>query len=143
VKIHYINDSRLHSHHFFTGIVYFQFDDVYFPEVGWNDKVFTLLSMWTSELQKLDSNGTCKFYFLDGPFHVAASRISNSTLEISLYDGDTIVNTLVVKHSLLHKQFLHFADEVVREYVREGFSINSTVEIMNYFTSKKKKLWRT
>lgn len=50
-----------------TGVIYFDFENIAFPEKGWNDFVGNLLEWWT---KALSNERSPKFYFMDGPFEI-------------------------------------------------------------------------
>lgn len=75
-----------------TGEIYLNFEERYFPEVGWNDFPVIILNWW-SEVFSHEKSG--RYSFMDGPFYFIISKASNTHYLETFYDDRPIFSTLI------------------------------------------------
>lgn len=69
-----------------TGEIYFQFENFYFPERGWNDFVVVLLGWWIKSAETLEVSSvgtTVEFLFMDGPFYVRGVKTDAAVVTLT------------------------------------------------------------
>jgi hypothetical protein len=69
-----------------TGEIYFQFEDLFFPEIHWNDFIVVILTWWNQSLDRLNTlkvGTSVEFSFMDGPFYVCVIKKSEETVALS------------------------------------------------------------
>jgi hypothetical protein len=66
-----------------TGVIYFNFDQYKFPEIGWNDYIVIILGWWLDSIERLSKGltKTVDLKFMDGPLRV---RLSTNEKKIAL-----------------------------------------------------------
>lgn len=64
------------------GDIFFEFDNVFFPEEHWNDFIFYLLDMWLQSIVKLPDQTEVTLDFMDGPYEALVSLEKNGSCQI-------------------------------------------------------------
>lgn len=67
-----------------TGEIYFEENNNYFPEKGWNDFTVIILGWWISSFLKSvkQNSETFEFCFMDGPFKLIGVVIQKEMIEM-------------------------------------------------------------
>jgi hypothetical protein len=68
-----------------TGVVYFDFGDILFPDDRWNDFVVVVVTWWLSALEKLERgiDREVVLQFMDGPYRITLTRQDATTVLLS------------------------------------------------------------
>ena len=122
-----------------TGRISFCFQDDFFPEENWNDKVFPIINWWGDAIVNfVDRTEDVEFLFMDGSFNVKIfSNNDDSTVEMR--NGSRVLKQLVYKTEDLKKEivdgFLNSSEKLL-SYIRDNklFSKESEKLELNYRT---------
>lgn len=70
-----------------TGEIYFEENDNYFPEKGWNDFPAIILGWWISSFLKSvkQNSETFEFCFMDGPFKLVGVEKQKEMIEMNFW----------------------------------------------------------
>lgn len=91
VEVRIAEDSIEHtSSRIVTGVVFFDFGEIKFPESEWNDYVVVILSWWLVALRDIVEGrvDTVELRFMDGPFWVSVRNFANDDCEVQCMKGD-------------------------------------------------------
>lgn len=72
-----------------TGIIYYDFGDYQFPEIGWNDFVAVILGWWLESVLRL-AKGLTKnedLKFMDGPLQLRLTSKDNTFCTVECIDS--------------------------------------------------------
>ena len=88
-SLRFSNGKRL------TGNIYLRWEDVSFPEEDWNDFVDVVLLWWWDALVGLkEGAGGCELRFMDGPFWVRMTKVTDVACEMEFVDGRKPANNM-------------------------------------------------
>ena len=100
-----------------TGNIYFQIDDFFFPEEGWNDFVVIILSWWLRALE--NNKNDFELLFMDGPLKIIAKTAKENEISLLFMHGETCVYKTDCTKSDLEKQLLKAAGKTLRKVSEE------------------------
>ncbi|QQQ28085.1 hypothetical protein [Chryseobacterium indoltheticum] len=91
-KIHLETDTIIKHKNSITGIIYFDFNGILFPEKDWNDFIIVLLNNWMQSSYNILNGITSleEFYFMDGPFFIRIQKINADECSIELIQNQSI-----------------------------------------------------
>ncbi|WP_068784013.1 hypothetical protein [Paenibacillus phocaensis] len=102
-----------------TGQIYFQIEDMYFPELHWSDFVVVILTWWNNSLKTLEcatAGTTAEFNFMDGPFFVRCIK-NHEKAALSFLRrkkvGEEVISTLETDFRLLQKSIARATKKVI------------------------------
>ena len=83
-----LEDSAQTTNFSVWGNAYVEHDGFFFPNKEWYDVTSSLLDMWLSEISNFFSGNcdNCELYFMDGPFLIYLTQLSENYVCISLIE---------------------------------------------------------
>ncbi len=97
------------------GVVYFNFGDRIFPEIGWYDFVVVILSWWLEALKKIRTNSSNveELDFMDGPLLVRINKTESDQCILECINKGYCEFTGAASLAVLLADLLKSANEVL------------------------------
>lgn len=85
-------DSIIKQTNRITGIIYFDFEGILFPEKDWNDFIIVLINNWMQSSYNILNGITDleEFYFMDGPFFIRIQKINTDECSVKLIQNQSV-----------------------------------------------------
>ena len=101
------------------GNIYFENDDVIFPEKNWNDFVVVIVNWWSESLYRLINNETVseELEFMDGPLSIKINFFNENKFDLFFVNNGKVQFNTNVK-----------MDEFVGLFIKE---LNSLIRFIN------------
>lgn len=125
------------------GIVFFEIDEVIFPEKLWNDFVVVILSWWLDELCVIfhKEKDAVILKFMDGPMFVRVSRYDDVLVDLDFFvdsDGSAALAKRIPLLQLIQCVF-SAASKIYHACVESGWSVGD-VDVLGVSLSRVKSL---
>jgi hypothetical protein len=109
-----------------TGVVYFDFGGVLFPDERWNDFVVVVATWWLAALDRLerDAEREVVLQFMDGPYSITLTPQDTNTILLRCIENRRSGGVLHEEHmelSQLAAQVRRLARQVASACSRNGF----------------------
>ncbi|MFS0840581.1 hypothetical protein [Paenibacillus sp. 1P03SA] len=126
-----------------TGEIYFQFENFYFPEHGWNDFIVVILCWWNKSVGTLEVSSvgtTVEFLFMDGPFYVRGVKSGDKKVTLNFLrrkiEGFEILASKEIEIDRLKTAIGKVSRKVVRELHKKNWSTNDTEQLESLVRKK-------
>ena len=121
-----------------TGVLYFDFSGVFFPEKGWNDFIIVLINNWLESSHNILRGITEseEFYFMDGPFFMRVRKIENEICIAELIENHTdILMEFRISITDLFNEVLKKVTSLSKYCKKQGWDTED-VKRLQYFNDK-------
>ena len=120
-----------------TGVVFFDFDGIYFPGDGWNDFPVVVAVWWLDAINKLRRgfDKEVMLRFMDGPYWIAVLLGVGDTILLRCIDdhrGAGVVHEGLINLETLAAQVHRFARQVVSACIRRGLESSDVSLLRKY-----------
>jgi hypothetical protein len=98
------------------GNIYFENENIVFPERQWNDFILIVVNWWLESLSKFvaDKSLSVELFFMDGSFSIKINRLDDNILKLYFVSENQIKGTETVLMRNFVKDFLKEANTLIR-----------------------------
>lgn len=141
IQIHMpLSEIFMSKNNSITGVIYFQNNEVTFPNNKWTDLIVPILLNWSEQLISLSKNesNTEVLQFLDGPYSTRIDEVSRNQWRMTWIDYNNREAKEILKHSIIIEPKMILGDlhqrvsEIIDKFNQEGWNIKEIVELKKH-----------